>query len=147
MIFKTSTIVLGNEQAYGSETKRDPGREKAAVVGLKGGITEQNFMKMWEPLQNMLDSTKLEEALDYSQNNFGKVITLSICQAVNTKAKVEEGSQEKQRLFGAKSNINLKLFSFLSTISNSQFIQPKEIQVPVQNKYKNFCCTLVKTDT
>lgn len=42
--------MLKNEKAYGSETKRNPGREKAAGIGLKGGITEQNSTKMWEHL-------------------------------------------------------------------------------------------------
>lgn len=78
--------MLKNEKTYGSETKRDPGREKAAGIGLKGGTTEQNSTKMWEQLQKMLDGPKLEKALDYSQNDFGEVITLSTCQAVNTKA-------------------------------------------------------------
>lgn len=62
------------------------GRKKAAGIGLKGGTTEQNSTKMWEHLKKMLDGTKLEKALEYSQNNFGEVITFSPCQAVNTKA-------------------------------------------------------------
>lgn len=102
MLFRTSTVVLENEQAY--DHKPRIRREKAAGIGLKGGNREQKSTKMWEHLQKTLDGTKPEKALDSGQNNFWEVITLPTCQAENTKAQVGEEIRKStgvQSLFGA----------------------------------------------
>lgn len=74
---------------------RDPGREKIAGIGLKEETTETTSTKMSEHLQTMWDGSTLEGASGSSQNNFGKVVILSTCQAVNKKAEMGEGGSGK----------------------------------------------------
>lgn len=85
------------KKAYGSTTLRGPGRERIAGIGLKEGTPEPTSTKMSEHLQTMWDGPTLEGASGCGQHDFGKVVILSTCQAVNKKAEMGGGVQVKYK--------------------------------------------------